>query len=37
MWHETLREITMDPPLDSGWTHHIDFLSSGRARDEQLD
>jgi hypothetical protein len=36
MWHETLREITMDLPPDSGWTHHIDFLSSGSDEDNFL-
>jgi hypothetical protein len=36
MWNETLREITMDLPLDSGWTQHIDFLSSGSDEDNFL-
>lgn len=36
MWHETLREITMDLPPNSGWTHHIDFLSSGSDEDNYL-
>jgi hypothetical protein len=36
MWHETLREITMDLPPSSGWTHHIDFLSSGSDEDNEL-
>ncbi len=36
MWHKTLREITMDLPADSGWTHHIDFLSSGSEEDNYL-
>jgi hypothetical protein len=36
MWHETLREIAMDLPPDSGWTHHIDFLSSGSDEDNYL-
>jgi LmbE family N-acetylglucosaminyl deacetylase len=36
MWHETLREITMDLPPNSGWTHHIDFLSSGSDEDNFL-
>jgi hypothetical protein len=36
MWHETLREITMELPPDSGWTHHIDFLSSGSDEDNEL-
>ena len=36
MWHETLREITMDLPPDSGWTHHIDFLSTGSDEDNEL-
>jgi hypothetical protein len=36
MWHDTLREITMDLPLGSGWTHHIDFLSTGSDEDNRL-
>jgi hypothetical protein len=36
LWHETLREITMDLPPDSGWTHHIDFLSTGSDEDNEL-
>ena len=36
IWHDTLREITMDLPPDSGWTHHIDFLSSGSDEDNEL-
>jgi hypothetical protein len=36
MWTETLREITMDLPPNSGWTHHIDFLSSGSDEDNEL-
>jgi hypothetical protein len=36
MWHETLREITMNLPADSGWTSHIDFLSSGSDEDNYL-
>src|SRR5215213_7204497 len=26
LWHDTLREITMDLPPASGWNCHIDFL-----------
>jgi hypothetical protein len=36
MWHDTLREIVVDLSLGSGWTHHIDFLSSGSDEDNQL-
>ena len=36
MWHDTLREVTMDLPLDSGWTNHIDFLSTGSDEDNEL-
>ncbi len=36
LWNETLHEITMDLPLDSGWTHHIDFLSTGSDEDNEL-
>jgi hypothetical protein len=36
LWGETLHEVTMDLPLDSGWTHHIDFLSSGSDEDNEL-
>lgn len=36
MWQETLHEITMDLPLDSGWIHHIDFLSTGSDEDNYL-
>lgn len=36
LWHDSLREITMDLPPDSGWNHHIDFLSSGSDEDNEL-
>ena len=36
LWRDTLREVTMDLPPDSGWTHHIDFLSSGSDEDNFL-
>lgn len=36
IWHDTLREITMDLPPNSGWVHHIDFLSSGSDEDNEL-
>lgn len=36
MWYDTLREITVDMPPGSGWTHHIDFLSSGSDEDNSL-
>lgn len=36
LWHETLREITMDLPPNSGWNCHIDFLSTGSDEDNYL-
>jgi hypothetical protein len=36
LWHETLHEITMDLPPNSGWNCHIDFLSTGSDEDNQL-
>jgi hypothetical protein len=36
LWGETLREITVDLPPDSGWTHHIDLVSSGSDEDNEL-
>jgi hypothetical protein len=36
LWDETLREVTVDMPLSSGWTHHIDLLSSGSDEDNEL-
>jgi hypothetical protein len=36
LWNETLRELTPDFPSSSGWTHHIDFLSSGSEEDNLL-
>ncbi len=36
LWHDTLRELTVDLPADSGWTHHIDLLGSGSDKDNEL-
>jgi hypothetical protein len=36
LWHDTLREFTMDFPPGSGWNCHIDFLSSGSDEDNEL-
>lgn len=36
LWHDALREIVVDLPPGSGWTHHIDFLSTGSNEDNQL-
>lgn len=36
LWDETLREVTVDLPPDSGWTHHIDLVSSGSDEDNEL-
>lgn len=36
LWNETLHEVTMDLPPDSGWNCHIDFLSSGSDEDNEL-
>jgi hypothetical protein len=36
LWHDTLREITMDLPPGSGWNCHIDFLSTGSDEDNHL-
>jgi len=36
LWHDALREITMDFPPGSGWNCHIDFLSSGSDEDNEL-
>jgi hypothetical protein len=36
LWHDTLREVTMDLPANSGWHCHIDFLSSGSDEDNEL-
>jgi len=35
LWNDTLHEITMDLPPNSGWTHHIDFLSTGSDEDNE--
>lgn len=36
MWRDTLHEVTMDLPPDSGWNCHIDFLSGGSDEDNEL-
>ena len=36
LWHDSLREVTMDLPPGSGWNCHIDFLSSGSDEDNEL-
>jgi hypothetical protein len=36
LWHDALREVTMDFPPGSGWNCHIDFLSSGSDEDNEL-
>jgi hypothetical protein len=36
LWHDTLREITMDLPPDSGWVCGLDMLGSGSDEDGQL-
>ena len=36
MWHDTLREVTMDLPPNAGWVNHLDFLSSGSEEDTQM-
>lgn len=36
LWSETLHEFTPDFPPNSGWTHHIDFLSTGSEEDNLL-
>jgi hypothetical protein len=36
LWHDALREVTMDFPPGSGWNCHIDFLSSGSDEDNFL-
>jgi hypothetical protein len=36
LWHDTLREITVDLPPDSGWTCGLDMLGSGSDEDCQL-
>jgi len=36
LWHHTLHELTMDLPPNSGWIHHIDFLSTGSDEDNHL-
>ena len=36
LWHDSLREVTADLPPDSGWTCHLDLLSSGSDEDNEL-
>lgn len=36
LWHDSLHEITMDLPPDSGWINQIDFLSTGSEEDNEL-
>jgi len=36
LWHDSLREITMDLPTDSGWTCHLDILGGCSEEDMQL-
>lgn len=36
LWHDSLREITMDLPPNSGWTCHLDLLGSGSDEDNEL-
>jgi hypothetical protein len=36
LWHESLREITADLPQNSGWTSHLDLLTSGSDEDNEL-
>ena len=36
LWHDSLREITMDLPPDSGWTCHLDILGGCSTEDMQL-
>lgn len=36
LWYDTLREVTMDLPPGSGWTCHLDLVSSGGDEDNEL-
>lgn len=36
LWHDSLREITMDLPTDSGWTCHLDILGGCSEEDLHL-
>lgn len=36
LWHDSLREITMDLPPDSGWTCHLDILGGCSEADLHL-
>jgi hypothetical protein len=36
LWHDSLREITMDLPPDSGWTCHLDILGGCSSEDLQI-
>jgi hypothetical protein len=36
LWHESLREVTMDMPPGSGWNCHLDLLGSGSDEDIEL-
>jgi hypothetical protein len=36
LWNDTLREVSVKVPPGSGWTHHIDFLSTGSEEDNLL-
>jgi hypothetical protein len=36
LWHDVLRETTMNLPADSGWTEHIDLVSSGSDEDNEM-
>jgi hypothetical protein len=36
LWHDSLREITAGLPPNSGWTCHLDLISSGSDEDNEL-